>query len=521
MTFSKHDNLKALLGDRYVLGHAVGRGAFSFVFVCTSKDDERRYAVKVMDLSDIPDNERGFHYDLFLREAQILQQLDHPGIPRFVEFLAENDLMVLIMEFVNGMNLDDYLENRGAPLKETEVLDISYQVCQILEYLHSDKPAGKIIYRDLKPANLMIDKNDKIMLIDFATARIYSPEKIKDTIKLGTPGFAAPEAYGNTQTDERADVFSLGATMFHLLTGEDPERYMFQYPPLRKKKPELSVYVQDIVLDALKPKEDRTANIAVMKERIRNLRDTLAFMKEVSPGSLFFRFMFVLTQLLRTKLSFIPSQDFNNAGIVLFLLCLLTPGIVVFLTVKYPSNTGIFSYPLTIDRKLPAEYQRKKLINILDNKFTNYKLYCDLSQWEDAGNAWNEFFAFMSPFQEVMARKFQLYPQAVEASAEGQNEQLTGTILLNILRDYEIHMQGDYLADPYPEIKREIAVVIGVFGIDRTEGMIRKYANQKAAGSMERKIKVFNLVCKSIEEAGYGETSVNLNRYFQKREHAD
>jgi len=521
MTFSKYDILKALIGDRYVIGQAVGRGAFSIVFFASAQKDGTQCAVKVMDLSDIPDNEKGFHYDLFLREAQILQIIDHPGIPKFIEFFTDQDLMVLITEFVNGINLDDYLQKRGAPLQELEVLEISLQICHILEYLHSDKPAGRIIYRDLKPANLIIDDNDKIMLIDFATSRVYSQEKTKDTIRLGTPGFAAPEAYGTAQTDERADVFSLGATMFHLLTGDDPERYMFQYPPLRKKKPGLSVYVQDIVLDALKPKEDRTANISVMSERIKNLRDTLVFMKKFSPGSLFFRLMFALTQTLRMKLSFTPSGDFTKAGLFLFFLCILTPAIVTFLTVKYPSATGFFSHPATIEGDLPAEYQRKKLINILNNKFSNFRLYCDLKKWDEAGRAWSEFFAFSSPFSEVMANKFQLYPDAVESASAAKNNDLTETVFLNVLRDFEIYMQGAYLNDPYPLIKRTISYIIENNGTDQTENLVKIYINAPPAGSAERKAKVIEMLCKSIEERGYRELSQKLMRFYQKRENPD
>jgi serine/threonine protein kinase len=511
-----NEELKALLGDRYVLGQSVGRGAFSNVYFATANNGTVECAVKVMDLTEIPENERGFHYDLFLRESQILQQLEHPGIPKFIDFFTEKELMVLVTEYVHGVNLDEFIARRRAPLSEIEVLDISLQICGILEYLHSEKPAGKIIYRDLKPSNLIIDENGKIKLIDFATARIYSPEKKKDTIKLGTPGFAAPEAYGNAQTDERADVFSLGATMFHLLTGDDPEKYMFQYPPLRKKNPALSEYVQDIVLDSLKSKEERTADITIMKGRIRNLRDTLVFMKEFTPGSLFFRLMFAMTQFLRMKLSFTPSRDFTRAGIVLFLLCVITPVLAVFLTVKYPSGSEpVFTNPVSIGADIPADYQRKKMLNILENKFSNFKLYCDLKNWDEADNAWADFFAFSSPFQEVMSEKFRLYPQAVEIALQSGNSGLAGNIFQNTLRDYEIYMNGEYLGDPSDYIKKETVLILELLGENAVVELARRYMDVPSASDLSNKTFIIKTICNVLEEKGNKKTSIKIQNYFE------
>ena len=134
------------------------------------------------------------------------------------------------MDFIEGQTLEDYLAKApGEKLPLQEVLEIGIQLCKVLDYLHTRQPP--IIFRDLKPANVMRAPDGHLYLIDFGIARLFKPGKKKDTIALGSPGYAAPEQHGRGQTTERADIYSLGATLHQLLSGRDPSEKPFQFPP--------------------------------------------------------------------------------------------------------------------------------------------------------------------------------------------------------------------------------------------------------------------------------------------------
>lgn len=500
-------SLKELLTNRYTLERTIGKGAFSEVYLARDIQNERDCALKVMDLTRIPPNERGFHYDLFLRESQMLQHLDHPGIPEFFDFFIQDDMMILSMEYVPGLDLDAFMRENGAPLEELEVLDIFIQVCQILEYLHEEDKGQMVIYRDLKPANILIDENGKVKLIDFATARIYDPAKKSDTIRLGTPGYAAPEAYGSGQTDRRADVFSVGASMFHLLTGEDPEKYMFQYPPLRKINPRLSVYIQDIVTETLKPRDRRTPDVTILKDRLKNLRDTLGFMKEFSPGSIFFRFMFSIIQFFRMKFSFRPSRDFVRVGIILFTLCIITPALVVFLSLKFPSRSVrfVFQDNDTVHQKLYGDLRKRRLEGIINNMFENYKSYCELGRYEEAMQEWKDFISFSSPYPEVMKSKFRLYPQAMKSIAPSGRPEYTSDVFNDIMGEYERYMNGDLLGDPTEDLKEITVILSGDLSADDLAGLIRNYARTTPMTSYSRKVFIIQRMATALEDRGQKE----------------
>lgn len=164
----------------------------------------------------------------FRQEAKILSTLSHPNLPRFIDYFTDGGKEYLVMERVQGENLDTVRNN--APMAESTVLPIAFQLCDVLNYLHHRQPP--IIYRDLKPSNIMVEPaSGFIKLIDFGIARFHKPGKKKDTLTLGTPGFAPPEQYGNGQTDARSDIFALGVTLHVLLTNYDVEQNPWNYPP--------------------------------------------------------------------------------------------------------------------------------------------------------------------------------------------------------------------------------------------------------------------------------------------------
>jgi serine/threonine-protein kinase len=157
---------------------------------------------------------------MFAQEANILVALDHPNLPQVSAFFDEQGRSYLIMEFIHGESLEKRLERANAPLLESQVLDWAVQVCDVLSYLHGQPQP--VIFRDLKPSNVMVTLEGRVKLIDFGIARTFKSGKSRDTVTMGSENYAAPEQWGQAQTDARADIYGLGATMYHLLTNVPP-----------------------------------------------------------------------------------------------------------------------------------------------------------------------------------------------------------------------------------------------------------------------------------------------------------
>src|SRR5699024_1422102 len=171
---------------------------------------DRMWAVKVSNVSNKLSRK--------LRdETKLLSELDHQNLPRIVDFFTSDQYFYLVMEYVDGVVLSDYFIAESQSLPTTKILDIAIQLCTVIHYLH--KQEDPIIYRDLKPANIMIQHDGTIKLIDFGIARKFRQNQLSDTVRIGTVGFAAPEQFEKQQTDQRTDIFSLGAVMYYLFTG--------------------------------------------------------------------------------------------------------------------------------------------------------------------------------------------------------------------------------------------------------------------------------------------------------------
>lgn len=224
-----------LLTGRYRLRAIIGRGGMSIVY----RAEDMRLGGRLVAIKEIVDTfddplEREQALEQFQQEGSLLATLDHPNLPHVSDYFSEGGRHYLVMELIEGRTLATIQrEAGGGPLPLDIVMGWTRQICGVLEYLHDHRPP--IIFRDLKPDNIMLDPQGRIKLIDFGIARLFDPAKRTDTLKMGTVGYAPPEQYsGRGMTDQRSDVYALGVTLYELLTGYDPATTPFALPPARK-----------------------------------------------------------------------------------------------------------------------------------------------------------------------------------------------------------------------------------------------------------------------------------------------
>ena len=257
------------LAGRYRIMEKIAQGGMGAVYKAQDKRlDKKTVAVKEMSELAVEKSDRTRVLEAFQREAELLARLKHPNLVQVSDRFQNGDRHYMVMEFIAGETLRDILEGRSDPFPEEQVLIWADQLCDVLSYLHSHKP--KIIYRDIKPANVMVVSGaDTVKLIDFGITRFYKPGKKKDTIEFGTDGYAPPEQYGKAQTDERADVYALGATLHQLLTLHDPVTTPFKFPAVRKLNPDVSPRVEKAIAKAVKDSQKkRHQSMAEMRQAL-------------------------------------------------------------------------------------------------------------------------------------------------------------------------------------------------------------------------------------------------------------
>ncbi len=207
---------------RYRILEQVGEGGFGVIYKAEDLDEHcRLVAIKQINLRQLTAQQMMEATDLFNREVQYLSRLKHSHIPRMFDYFTDPDHWYVIMEYIKGETLEDKLKKvRHGRFSTQQVYDIGIVLCDVLGYLHAQKPP--IIFRDVKPGNIMQTEKGRIYLIDFGIARHYAPGQVRDTTLLGSPGYAAPEQYGKAQTTAQTDIYGLGATLQTLLTGKEP-----------------------------------------------------------------------------------------------------------------------------------------------------------------------------------------------------------------------------------------------------------------------------------------------------------
>lgn len=191
-----------------------------------------------------------------IRETDLLKKLNHSSLPRIIDIIDSDGSFLIVMDYIEGRPLESIIREYGAQ-KQEDVIEWAKQLCDVMGYLHSRKPP--VIYRDMKPSNIMLKPDGKIMLIDFGIAREFKENNAADTTCLGTQGYAAPEQYGgHGQTDARTDIYCLGATLYHLVTGHNPSEPPYELYPIRHWNPNLSSGLEEIILKCTqKNPEDR------------------------------------------------------------------------------------------------------------------------------------------------------------------------------------------------------------------------------------------------------------------------
>ncbi len=263
-----------LLNRRYRIVSQVGKGGFGAVYKAEDiAFGDRPVAVKEMSQSGLSAAELAEATRAFKHEALLLAGLKHPNLPSIYDQFTENGRWYLVMDFIEGQTLETVLEKKAAAggqgsLPVEQALSIAIQLCSVLDYLHTRQPP--IIFRDLKPANVMLTANDHIYLIDFGIARHFKPGQAKDTAALGSTGYAAPEQYGKAQTTVQTDLYGLGATLHQMLTGDDPSESPFHFAPLRgyPEVPQLATLLKQLVEITV---SKRPANAALVRQQLQEI----------------------------------------------------------------------------------------------------------------------------------------------------------------------------------------------------------------------------------------------------------
>lgn len=224
-----------LVDGKYEILREIGRGGMSVVYLAMDIRLNKQWAIKEI-ARKANDANNDIVVSSLLAEANLMKKLDHPALPRIVDIIEEQNTIYVVMDYIEGEPLSKVLEVYGAQDQDT-VIEWGKQLCDVLYYLHNCEPP--IIYRDMKPANVMLRPDGSVKLIDFGIAREYKRSKTADTESLGTRGYAAPEQFGGKgQTDARTDIYSFGVTLYHLVTGKNPCEPPYELYPIKQINPD-------------------------------------------------------------------------------------------------------------------------------------------------------------------------------------------------------------------------------------------------------------------------------------------
>lgn len=259
-----------LIDGKYKILNEIGRGGMSTVYLAINEKANKPWAVKEVRKNGISNRE--LVKQSLMVEINLLKKLKHKGLPSIVDIIDQQDNYLIVMDYIEGITLENIMQEEGVQPQE-KVVDWAIQLCDVLQYLHTRKPA--IIYRDMKPSNIMLRSDGSVVLIDFGTAREFKERHVEDTTCLGTQGYAAPEQFGGMgQTDERTDIYSLGATMYRLVTGHNPSEPPYEMYPITHWNPRLSTGLEGIIAKCTsKDPKSRYQSVQEVRYALEHYRD--------------------------------------------------------------------------------------------------------------------------------------------------------------------------------------------------------------------------------------------------------
>ncbi len=259
-----------VIDGKYEILSKVGQGGMSVVYLALNRKAMKQWAIKEVRRDGVKDFE--VVKQSLVAETDMLKKLSHPNLPDIVDIIENDDSFFIVMDYIEGKPLSKRIEETGAQPEEF-VVEWAKQLCDVLDYLHTRQPA--IIYRDMKPSNVMLKPDGSVCLIDFGTAREYKGTNIQDTTCLGTIGYAAPEQFGGQgETDARTDIYCLGATLYHLVTGHSPAEPPYEMHPIRYWDDRLSPGLEAIILKCIqKNPNDRYQSCAELKYALENMEE--------------------------------------------------------------------------------------------------------------------------------------------------------------------------------------------------------------------------------------------------------
>jgi serine/threonine protein kinase len=230
--------LNEVFDGKYKILKILGKGGMGEVYLAQNINLGTLWAIKRV-------SKKGSEKIDLLAEPNILKKLKHPALPRIFDINEDQNYLYIVEDYIEGVSLDKELQ-RVERFPEKTIIEWAKQICDAFSYLHNLKP-NPVIYRDMKPANIMATSENEIKIIDFGIAREYKEEAEGDTTHIGTIGYAAPEQRGTSQSDARTDIYSLGVTLYHLLTGKSPNEPPFEIIPVRKIDKKLSQGIEYII----------------------------------------------------------------------------------------------------------------------------------------------------------------------------------------------------------------------------------------------------------------------------------
>ena len=256
----------------YEIISVIDKGGMSVVYLAMNRRANKQWAIK--EVRKTGDKKLDVVRQNLIVEIDMLKKLNHPNLPSIIDVIDKDDTFLIVMDYIQGNSLQKVLKNEGAQPQE-RVVRWGIQICDVLQYLHSQNPP--IIYRDMKPANVMLKPDGNITVIDFGTAREFKIDSTEDTTCLGTKGYAAPEQYRGSkhhQTDERTDIYNLGVTLYHLLTNKHPNEPPYVLKPITEWNSNLSTGLEKIIIKCTREDPDeRYQSCAELMYDLQHYRD--------------------------------------------------------------------------------------------------------------------------------------------------------------------------------------------------------------------------------------------------------